>query len=649
MSQRNVEQYLLSQLEDRDKEIVELKRQVVKLQCTVIELQQNQQQPAVATPSLPQILLEGVSGTALSGSSTLGAHQGRTPSVSSVESNVSEMAPFSAPATPDHVPSQSGKVTVVSRSAEEPSSRFLLLLLTYHHILDKVLHFLPENIHLLRTHRQLHPFGAQHTAVSLQVFKAYHTLEPGVPNESAYELLDGTLARRKKMLFPKSLAALAANRLHHFTMNMLKPHFNTIAFNVNNPANSFKNGPPGMLPENNAAVANRGLNVAVFSTLHSSTSGVDYTAQFRWMKDRRIRLIYPRAAVPHMLGMLECVKKLCIQPTALVIDVCLVKPKWFPAIEFIREYPNIILVPEIPSKEALEEGEAQHIKEKFNRYLESFTTAGQCIYVVLDESLLEVSKEIRTSKVNVLTLRLPEKEGPTGLKEYPLLELLGVLDSVFDDDFTLTVPEEREALVPGGAFGAAPGAGGVYKYTASQVFSYVPSRRRQLPHVADDDEGISDSSSYSVSSVSSVGSSGYNRGGSSFGTPLFKASSLSGSTGRSRMLSRGRHDRKSSLPRRASVPVEESVKREVAGTQKVAEDDGFTLCVTNMEEVAADVPVDGGDVVLQLPGDNVAARSCPSVAAATAEPKTLLFLENTLMVATCDVGSSFIEEAGLQV
>eukprot|EP01062_Namystynia_karyoxenos_P075982 TRINITY_DN7391_c2_g1_i1.p1 TRINITY_DN7391_c2_g1~~TRINITY_DN7391_c2_g1_i1.p1 ORF type:complete len:898 (+),score=262.27 TRINITY_DN7391_c2_g1_i1:85-2694(+) len=356
---------------------------------------------------------------------------------------------------------------------------------------------------------------ARYCTVSLQVAKARYTLEPGVASEAGAEALDAALARRRRAVFGarwrRTHRRFAAVDMHSFMASSLAPRFNTVIINVNHPKVCFRRGPPGLQPEVNPAVRDRGLNVGVLSTLHSSIDRrwEDYVDAFRWLKGRNVRLFYPRASVPHMVGILGAVSQLNIRPSALVIDVCLVKPKWFPGIEFIKQYPNIFLLPEIPPKESLDEGEGARIRQKFNRYLSSFAAAGASVYVVLPTSIAhEVGAEEQTARVNVLSLPLPERDGPVGLREYPLLELLTALDSVLDDSFTLHVPAEREA--PGGpaaTFSPAAGGGGSYRYAPSQVFRFHRAQRR----FGDDDDGHSDSCS--VLSVSSHGSRGSSRSG----------------------------------------------------------------------------------------------------------------------------------------
>eukprot|EP01060_Flectonema_neradi_P001697 TRINITY_DN11028_c0_g1_i1.p1 TRINITY_DN11028_c0_g1~~TRINITY_DN11028_c0_g1_i1.p1 ORF type:complete len:514 (+),score=122.93 TRINITY_DN11028_c0_g1_i1:357-1898(+) len=398
----------------------------------------------------------------------------------------------------------------------------------------------------------------------------------------------------------------------------LRFSINTLSFNVNTPGDkfSFINGPIGFNPERNNLVCERGLNIEIVSTLHSSTPPADYAASLKWLtegahQDTRVRMFYPRGAVPHTRAMMEAVRQLGIQPFALVMDVCLVRPKWFPNSDYFQDYPNVIIIPEIPAKDALDEGEAQRIRDKFNRYLQSFSLSGRCVYVVLDSDIApEVAKEIRINKANVLSLPLPEKVGPIGLREYPLLEMLTVLDSVFDDGFTLNVPEERKSFSGSKKFSPAPGAGGVYKYGQSQAFTFVPSD--SLKRSVDPD--MSDSSSAgSHGSLSNGGRRGSGGGGRGI-DHIFKSLSRSDA--------RGKKSSSSSSPTTASpqqhafsggfdqmisslgvnpfnafsaiaggrVPpsVLSAVKHERESaqglqnntTQKIAEEDGFTLSVT---------------------------------------------------------------------
>eukprot|EP01064_Diplonema_japonicum_P033598 TRINITY_DN666_c1_g1_i1.p1 TRINITY_DN666_c1_g1~~TRINITY_DN666_c1_g1_i1.p1 ORF type:complete len:901 (+),score=203.18 TRINITY_DN666_c1_g1_i1:95-2797(+) len=591
---RNVEEFLLGELEKRDQEIVELKRQVVRLQCSLLTAGAGGGGEVKKKDTLPQILLSptiGVSRNAVE----------RAASTSSLESTYGSEAQSMPPTpTPDVDPEGAFKIRVVSpsppASALQPKqadlSPFLNIFAHFDPISEVVFEYLGDCHPLMLTCTTLSKKIAHYCTVSLTMFKARYTLEAGVANESAYEFLDSTLFRRRRAMHPKRLGKQQASvALHTFAQCKLKPRFNTIAFNVNSPKIYFKQGPPGLRPENNPIVEARGLNIGVLSTLRSTTQQVDYTSNFAWLQNRNVRLFYPRASVPHMLGMLEAVEKLSIQPETLVMDVCLVKPKWFPGIEYMRQYPNVVLVPEIPSKEALDEGEAQKIRVKFNKYLQSFATAGQCIYVVLDQNIApEVSKEIKTNKVNVLSLPLPDKEGPIGLREYPLLELLTVLDSVFDNDFTLTVPEEREPLTPGTAvFSPAPGAGGVYKYTKRQAFSFQCSKPRKI--VEDDEGGVSDSSNYSASSKGSMSS--FDRKSSL--SDFFKSLK----SGRSRTLTRGQGEHETSPPpRRSSKSGTDQLAEEVTlsvplspaeqkATQRIAEEDGFTLSITSADTAAA--------------------------------------------------------------
>ena len=643
-----VEEYLIRQLEARDQEVVELRRQVVRLQCSLLELQdrtgqlpldhdpqqQQQQQPprgagaasaaATDTGALPQILLEGVAGVGPQRGGV--SHRGRrsTSSVSSASTCGSDAAAAAAGVAGGASAQAPG---ARSPARAESTSRFVSEFLAHGLVSELIMDYAGDCRALVRTCSQLRGSVAQHCTVSLQLLQAWCTLEAGVHNESAYEVLSEALSRRWKTCTPKAVFTreYALASLHAFAQTQLKPAFNTLAFNVNNPLGYFVDGPQGMRPEHNRAVSARGLNLALYSTLHSSAQPVDYSQQLKWLQSRNLRLFYPRAAVPHMLGMLECMKKLHIQPVALVIDVCLVKPKWFPAIEFIREYPNVILVPEIPSKEALEEGEAQHIKEKFNRYLQSFATAGQCIYVVLDKDIAPaVAKEVRTSKANVLSLALPAKEGPTGLREYPLLELLTTLDSVFDDDFTLTVPAEREPLSPNpAAFSPAPGAGGVYKYTEEQTFAFCPPETRARHHGAtggcDDEDGggVSDSSSYSVSSVSSVGSS-VGRA-SSLGNMKRQDVDYLFKTRKTRLQARRQQPARGGGLEGSviggceehSVPL---TAAEQKTTKKVAQECGFTLSITEDPESG------GGGAVSGLPDTAPAEGAAAQTPTATPQP-----------------------------
>ena len=609
-SSNAVESFLMGQIEKRDQEIAELKGEVIRLQCLVLRM-------------APQ-----------KNSSTVGYDKGRTSGVSlsptlsvkpspSNASTASQESTYGSEADPCKIRIQSPSPPN-QESLPYKLSRFETMLLDFVPISERLCEYVGDCNGLFETCVLLSSRIFRFCSQDLQTYIGSYTLEAGCSNESAYEILDECLKRRlKKQPNQKSKKSVKQSRrreregrlvqLHAFMVTKLRFSLNTLSYNVNTPGDrfSFVDGPVGFYPTKNPLISERGLNIEIVSTLHSSTPPADYAASLKWLtegahQNTRVRMFYPRGAVPHTRALMEAVRHLGIQPSALVMDVCLVRPKWFPNIDYMQDYSNLIIIPEIPAKDALDEGEAQRIRDKFNKYLQSFSTAGHCVYVVLDRDIApEVVKEIRINKANVLSLPLPEKVGPIGLREYPLLEMLTVLDSVFDDGFTLNVPEERESFSSSnGKFSPAPGAGGVYKYGQSQAFTFVPSN--SLKHSVDPD--ISDSSS-----VGSHGSGRRGSGGSTGIDHFFKSLSTSDSRTRNKSTSSssstdpppqhpfaGGFDQMISslgvnpfnafsaiasgrVPHSvlsAARPEESAHGLQNNTTQKIAEEDGFTLSVT---------------------------------------------------------------------
>ncbi|KAJ9452074.1 hypothetical protein DIPPA_14983 [Diplonema papillatum] len=559
-----VERFLMAQVEERDVEIVELKQTVVRLQCQLLHERERQGRGDPGARASPAARWKGAPDQSfLQARKPTLTVEGALSSTSSIESTGDSEAMLE----PEAVGPDSFRIRIVSPSsttvispdcaaAEKPaaaSNPFVSMLLGCAPVQAAVLAYAGSCEALLHVTPVLAEVINTFCVVEVERFKTEFSLEPGIANESPYERLSASLKRRWRLTaargadaktgkasrsidsksasssaFLKAYPRMLSNvRLHAFVTSQLRRQLNTIAINVNTTVSDhcLVRGPRGLDPSFNSLVRQRGVNVGATCTQHSSTQPVDATKSFRWLINRDVRLFYPRGPVPHQLEMLRAVKALGIQPKALVLDVCLVKPKWFPAIQYMVDYTTVILVPEVPSRDALEEGEAQKIRAKFNKYLETSATAGQCLHVVLDSALAaELAKEITTSRVNVLSLDLPDKEGPIGFRGHPQIELLTLLDSVFDDSLTLTVPAEREPIARD-FFSPAPGAGGVYKYSPSLTFSFgsaqpgaPPARQggnRRAPAPpggprfsmrprGDDEEGVSDSSSYSQSSQQSA-------------------------------------------------------------------------------------------------------------------------------------------------
>eukprot|EP01012_Entosiphon_sulcatum_P008719 TRINITY_DN14782_c0_g1_i1.p1 TRINITY_DN14782_c0_g1~~TRINITY_DN14782_c0_g1_i1.p1 ORF type:complete len:413 (-),score=54.03 TRINITY_DN14782_c0_g1_i1:1244-2461(-) len=214
---------------------------------------------------------------------------------------------------------------------------------------------------------------------------------------------------------------------------------NCICFDVD--ADPYIQGPPSIL------LANR-INVGCFSRQHSKEAGTAvprYVRSFSWMKGRTVGIFYPRGSMPHVTAMLGALQNLGVRPQTVILDVCLVRPVWFPPAEVLDGLANVIAFPELVARDLLEVTEILQMKAKFDAYRQAFCERSQHLYVLCETNQ---AKDLRALVPELLCVdRLPAKVGTLGNRASPIIELLRLLDPLQTAGFDTVASQVPSALL----------------------------------------------------------------------------------------------------------------------------------------------------------------------------------------------------------